>query len=498
MPFTAIPLGQPIPSGTHSVSCSLPTLRDVIGYEEKDPAITRHLTSGYPRFVPHPFLREAGRVMLEDAGRPGHQFWPTASARAAAALRDALAPVQAHVLSLDGFHGVAFPADADTHGRAKLWLQHCGRLASSRAAEDFLVRQGKLPSAAPETLFAGDAEEEVRRYLRRVFAPAADGDLFLANCGMNAVWAAFRAASDLQASRGRRVWIQLGWLYLDTIALLQKFHPGAAPVVLADVFDLEALRALFATRGHEIAGIVTEVPTNPLIQTPDLGAVHELCRDHGALLIVDPSIASPVNLDVLPHADIAVNSLTKYTASAGDVLAGAVAINPSTPDAAALRAAIGAELEPVHPRDLSRLAAQIGDTGEVIARGNASAAAVVDFLRGHPRIETLHWSLEPRSRANTLRLARTPTSVGSMISFTVRGPLARFYDRLALPKGPSFGMRNSLICPFIYLAHYDLVTSATGRAALAAHGLSPDLLRLSVGCEPADEIIAALREALEA
>jgi cystathionine gamma-synthase len=85
-----------------------------------------------------------------------------------------------------------------------------------------------------------------------------------------------------------------------------------------------------------------------------------------------------------------------------------------------------------------------------------------------------------------------------MISFSVRGPLARFYDRLMLPKGPSFGMRNSLICPFIYLAHYDLITSESGRATLAAHGLNPDLLRLSVGCEPASEIIAALRDALEA
>jgi len=498
MPFTPIPLGQPIPPGVHSVSCSLPTMRDVIGYEEKDPAITQHLTSGYPRFVQHPFLRDAGRLMLEGAGLPGHQFWPTASARAAAALRDALAPARAQVLVHDGLHGVAFPADADTHGRAKLWLQHCGRLASGRDAEDFLVRQGKLPAAAPEALFVGDAEEEVRRYLRRAFAPATDQNLFIANCGMNAVWAAFRAASDLQARRGRRVWIQLGWLYLDTIALLQKFHPGTAPVFLGDVFNLDALRALFASRGHEIAGIVTEVPTNPLIQTPDLAAVHQLCRQHGALLIVDPSIASPVNLDVLPHADLVVNSLTKYTASAGDVLAGAVAINPATPDAAALRTAVAGELEPVYARDLARLAAQIGDTERVVAQGNAAAAAVVDFLRGHPRIEALHWSLAPRSRENTLRLARTPTSVGSMISFTVRGPLARFYDRLALPKGPSFGMRTSLICPFLYLAHYDLVTSEAGRATLAAHGLSPNLLRLSVGCEPVEDILAALSEALEA
>lgn len=83
-----------------------------------------------------------------------------------------------------------------------------------------------------------------------------------------------------------------------------------------------------------------------------------------------------------------------------------------------------------------------------------------------------------------------------MISFTVAGPLDAFYDRLRLPKGPSFGMKTTLICPFIYLAHYDLVTSEAGREHLARHGLSPDLLRLSVGCEPVESIIDALREAL--
>jgi cystathionine gamma-synthase len=83
-----------------------------------------------------------------------------------------------------------------------------------------------------------------------------------------------------------------------------------------------------------------------------------------------------------------------------------------------------------------------------------------------------------------------------MISFVVEGPLANFYDRLRLPKGPSFGMKTTLICPFIYLAHYDLVTSPAGRETLKASGLDPELLRLSIGCEPADEIIGALAEAL--
>jgi cystathionine gamma-synthase len=58
-------------------------------------------------------------------------------------------------------------------------------------------------------------------------------------------------------------------------------------------------------------------------------------------------------------------------------------------------------------------------------------------------------------------------------------------------------MRTTLICPFLYLAHYDLVTTPTGRAELTAAGLDPDLLRLCCGTEPAADIIGSLREALD-
>jgi cystathionine gamma-synthase len=86
--------------------------------------------------------------------------------------------------------------------------------------------------------------------------------------------------------------------------------------------------------------------------------------------------------------------------------------------------------------------------------------------------------------------------VGGVISFTLNVPLERFYDRVRIPKGPSFGMSNSLLCPYLYLAHYDLLGTAAGRAELAAHGLDPELVRLSIGLEPPEEIIAALDEAL--
>jgi cystathionine gamma-synthase len=58
-------------------------------------------------------------------------------------------------------------------------------------------------------------------------------------------------------------------------------------------------------------------------------------------------------------------------------------------------------------------------------------------------------------------------------------------------------MRTTLICPFMFLAHYDLVTTDEGRAQLRANGLDPNLLRLCVGTEPSDEIIGVLAEALD-
>ena len=492
--FAPLPLGQPIPALLHAVSCSLPTMRAVRGYEEKDPAITRHLTSGYPRFVVHPFARQ----LAAHFGSVGRVLWLTSSARMARELiRHLGLPSGAAAFARDGLHGVSHPESAEVSAQAKLFLQHLGGFLSSREAEDHLVRLGLRAAVHPEETFAGDAAAEVRRCLRTAFAGAGERDLLLANSGANAIYAAFRAVSEIQAARGRTGWVQLGWLYLDTIAVLKKFTAGPADYVhLRDVFDRAALERIFAEQGPRLAGLITEIPTNPLIQTPDVAALSELCRRHGVALVLDPSVSSPFSVAVLPHADVVVASLTKYTASEGDVIAGAVAINPSRPDAAALRRAAADWLEPVYPRDLARLAAQIGHTGEVLARIQASVPRVAGFLAAHPKVKEVFWALQPSSRENYLRIARTPAATGGMISFTLRGALEPFFDRLRLAKGPSFGMKTTLICPFMYLAHYDLVTTPAGRAELGASGLDPELLRLCLGVEPVEDIIAALAEAL--
>ena len=499
--FVPLPIGRRIPASPHAVSCSLPTMRDVCGYEERDADVLRHVTSGYPRFLVHPFARElAAHLAAADPALAGRTLWLTSSAAMADRLAAFLAgdgrPAR---FARDGVQGVSHEADARVGDRAKMFLQHVGGFLSSREAEDHLVRLGRRPAPHAEDAFGGDALAEIRRCLRPALTGARDEDLFVANCGMSAIDAGFRAVSAVQAARGRTACMQIGWLYLDTIAILQKFTAGPADYVyVRDVSDLAGLTALLAQVGPRLAGVVAEVQTNPLVQTPDLPALAAACRRVGARLLVDPSIASVFSVDVLPHADVVVSSLTKYTASEGDLTAGLAAVNPAGLDAEALRAGIAASTEPLYARDAARLAWQIGRTADVLGLIHASLPQVVAFLGRHPAVRDVFWALQPAGGDRYRRLARTPEATGGMVTFTLREPgaLARVYDRLRLPKGPSFGMTTTLVCPFMYLAHYDLVSTEAGRARLAADGLDPDLLRLCVGTEPVGDIIGALADAL--
>jgi len=479
-------------------------MRAVCGYETKASEVIAAMRGGYPRFVLHRFVKKLTDHYAKDCGTARY-LWLTSSAQMAEQVRSELAR-HGHTAQVHDFDGIAGLSHANSPAAAqlaRLFLQNTGGFLASRAAEDRLAQLGLAASPQPEECFSDRgtpalALAEIRRQLAPLFPNNSPESLLLAPNGMNALYAAFSALAEAQAAHGRHTWVQLGWLYLDTIALLKHHaHDNAQHYCyLPDVFDLAALETLFAQHSAQIAGLVIEAPTNPLIQTPDLPAIYAIAKKHGAAVIVDPSVSSVYSVDVLPYADVVCASLTKYTASKGDLVAGLAVVNPHCTDADSLHKAISARLEPVYPRDLSRLAHQIAATPDILAKVERSTASVAAWLEAHPRVKWVAWAHSPESRANYQKLARHPGAVGSLISFTLRGPIETFYDAVPLPKGPSFGMQTTLLCPFIYLAHYDLVTSEEGRRELAASGLEPELLRLSVGCEPVEDIIAALNAAL--
>lgn len=335
-----------------------------------------------------------------------------------------------------------------------------------------------------------------------------------------------------------------------------------------------------------MAAVVTECPTNPLVQTCDLPALSSLCRAAGCMLVVDPTMAGLGNASPLPHADVVTLSTTKYAASCGDVMSGAVVLNPASAFYGELKAVLRSAAEarrrdveghcacnsgsggephtsavdgdgnaattspsssvvmlPPYHRDLLRLAAEIRDCDTVVSAMNRNCAGVVAWLRSHMArpegdrasngvIRAVHWAYSEGQSDRYAALVTdtaagadslidgtaSPLKPGCMVTFELTSTgesnsdssssaaahcsaqevLSAFYDACPLVKGPSFGTTFSILCPFMYLAHYDMVSCDAGRAGLLQRGLDPYLLRLSVGCEPLPDIIAALQAGVDA
>jgi len=472
-------------------------MEEVIGYEERDPAILARMNSGYPRFVKHECLRQIESFWQEFFDKPNEPIWLTASEEIAHLLKSHLNCPESKFLKHQGVSGVRIPIDEALNREAKLFLQHIGGYLCSRKAEDYLVANELQKSAQAESLFEEDAEAKIISVLQPLLGGEASKEILLANSGMNAIYATFQAVNQIQAPKGRHSWIRLGWLYADTMHILDKLsHGGSSNKDLHDVFDLDQLETLLAKNPDSFAGIITETPTNPLIQSMDIERIRELATAYGVYLVLDPTVLSPANVDASPYADIIVNSLTKYAANEGDVIMGAVSVMNHCPENESICENVSKFANYPYERNRQRLAQQIDGYLPLVEQVNESTLQVVEYLNRHPKVSRVHWANEPKSQSNFQKIARSEYAIGGMVSFELESDLARFYDRLTLCKGPSFGMKHSLACPFMYLAHYELVSTSQGRKQLAQAGINPELIRFSVGAEPVAAIIDSLRFAL--
>lgn len=503
--FSQIPVGQPIPNNLHSVSLSLPTMEHVRGYEERNPRTMQHIHSGYPRFVTHHLIEACKTRFRESQGSSGQDIYCLTSQKATRELiRFTGGKPDIAIQSEIAF--VAYKANSEESRRAHQFLQHTGTCISSRRAEDFLSsslssssNSGQSNSLQTPTSGTrspdGATPETVLSILGDAHMTSPD-NVFLATSGMNAFFSVFRAIQDLQRENGRSLWLQLGWLYVDTGEILRKFNQPSDFAFLPNVFDLEAVRSFVRENRDRIAGIVTESPTNPLVEMMDIDALHSIASESGAALILDPTLVTPLNIHVLKHADAVINSLTKYASHEGDVMIGSAVLNPESPYYQQLRDRLPVLMERPYTRDLNRLADQIGNYRSVVARINSNVMRLAEFLSNSRSVARVYWAYADASRRNFEKYERQSNSPGGIITIDLKMPLERFYDRISVAKGPSFGSIFTIICPFMYLAHYDLVNSVDGQKYLRRLGLNPDLVRISVGIEPIEEIIEAFAEAL--
>lgn len=266
---------------------------------------------------------------------------------------------------------------------------------------------------------------------------------------------------------------------------------------IAKIADVESVRAAIRPGLTKIVWV--ETPTNPLLGIADITALAEVAHEAGALLVVDNTFASPYLQQPLSlGADIVTHSTTKYCGGHSDVVGGAVVVGhditvPGFEDAvdrvATHQNSMGAVAGPMDAwlvlRGLKTLALRM-------ERHSDNAERVVDFLLGHPAVSAVHYpGLESHPGHEVAK--RQMKRFGGMISFQVKAgedvAVKVCGETQLWTLGESLGGVESLI------EHPARMTHAS--VAGTELEVPADLIRLSVGIEDVEDLIADLQQALD-
>lgn len=465
-------LGLPMPDDRDAVSSCLPLWEHNIAYEEGEAQVIDRLQAAYPRFCIHPDVRQlCSRLFPNGSGLP---FVTKAAGQRAVEYVGHAGGTTAKLQPIEGQPCAGVSVDEDEFVLLKQYWQHSGELISSRVARSILNNQ-------PITCAQTETRDIVRRRVGELHQ-VSEANVFLFSSGMGAISCAWRAISQISPDQPT---CQFGFPYVDTLKIQERF-PGATHSFLpfGNSDDETKLEELFCA--HRFSAVFCETPTNPLLVLPDTKKLREITLEKNAVLVIDDTLRACSPQSVLPDCDIVVTSLTKYFSGYGNVLAGALILNPGSGHFTQLNRAIrnGFE-ETLSDPDMRVLEQNSRDLENRVEECVSNARTLVDRLRQHPAVESVYY---PRPVGHDDR------GCGALFSIVLKNAAEvtpHVFDHLQVSKGPNLGTNFTLCCPYTILAHYT-------ELEFAEHcGASRWLLRFSVGTEAVDDLWQRLTSALE-
>ena len=280
-------------------------------------------------------------------------------------------------------------------------------------------------------------------------------------------------------------------VYGGTYRLIARIlGPWGIGLRIVDMSDLDAVAAALEHKPARILWV--ETPSNPLLRITDIAGLAKLGRDAGALVVVDNTFASPALQQPLAlGADVVVHSATKYLGGHSDVVGGALVMNDDAVAEGAkfLQFAAGAVSGPM---DAFLTTRGIKTLGIRMQRHSANAAAVASFLDAHDRVARVYYPGLASHPGHELA-ARQMSAFGGIVSLALAdGATARrFAESTRL-----FQLAESLGGVESLVNHPDEMTHASVRGTELA--VPDEVVRLSVGIESIDDLIADLERALAA
>jgi cystathionine gamma-synthase/methionine-gamma-lyase len=309
--------------------------------------------------------------------------------------------------------------------------------------------------------------------------------------GMAALQIAFQAAL---MDRAPRI-VAAQSIYGASIKLFdQVFGSLGVETQYVDICDLAAVEKAIAEK--KPGCVFMEVVSNPLLRVGAVDEVAKLAKASGSALVVDNTFSTPMLLQPLAlGANMVVHSATKYLAGHGDVLGGIVVSDEEHHETVRNLSRIsGPVLGPFESyltmRGIKTLALRFG-------RQCDNACKLANWLSSHPQVDRVYYPGDPRHPdAETVKRLFAPGLFGAMVSFELKDAgkqdVMAFMDRLKMVvPGTSLGDVHTLLLYPVMASHRDVAPKVRARM-----GIKENLVRISVGIEALEDIIADLDGAL--
>ena len=466
---------------------------------------------------------------------------------------DENSPIRVLDLGAQDVHAVIFPAKTMFAIEAKSYWQHTGEVVSSRRAECALDQLGLAEgSASDDEMSISSSSSGLKRVTNQFYDKPSDGwkkcrfsndmhlvlfpsesndsssensyagiqqriasiiqipndCIFLAPSGMASIYHAIRAARryslNKNPSQDGGTSIVFGFPYLDTLKMCSRKElvpEGVHFFGYGNKNDLDSMEKMLRERAKNnngnagISVLITEFPSNPLLNCPDLIKLRTLADEFDFALIVDDTIGNFANLDLIHSglADAVCTSLTKLFNGRGDAMAGSIATNPNTKIGKWMQNDLEKNHilnEGLYESDARAIYINSSDFLERSDQINQTTEALADWLNQRDEVEEMYYPKYtcPEEYSKVMNTndfgGRHTAGYGGLFSLVLHPHVCRrtFFDQIDISKGPSLGTNFTLSCPYTLLAHYHELDFAL------TYNVQPGLIRFAIGLENLDSL----------
>ncbi|KAJ7257171.1 pyridoxal phosphate-dependent transferase [Mycena haematopus] len=540
------PVGHCVPPNTpHSICNSLPEWHYTVAFATGKAELWLKDTV-YPRQMVHQQVKKLITVVVEALRVQGEHclLFPTRKLadECCRFIETHVAPgscyVQcvtdiAHAPPPQQIFAVLFTAD---HDKVMAYFTFTGSAISTRLAEICMLRRGgdlrRTLGLPPQGSYLSEyysrhlplnCAEEAKRVIRSRFSGMTDGganirgvpgaspnDVYLFSTGMQAIWRSHQLLSaTIGSGNGSKKVAHVNLLYGESYKFLDLTSGGYHFFTNDTMNELEALLATGTPECPAILALYTDFPGNPHLRTADLKRLRTLSLQYNFPIIVDETLANYLNAQLLPYCDIVVSSLTKLFSGMGNVMCGAVMLNPTSRFYDRFKAHMDATYEDsLFDSDALVLEMNSREFASRTAITNQNAEKLSDMLYScsvaggceKSIIHTVHYP-KYRDRQNfdaclnplAVQAGLPQTGYGSLlaVTFTSIDAAKAFLAALECYKGTTLGCVYTLALAFSVLAF-----PPEKKQWMEDHGVEEKLVRFSVGVEDTESILKCVADAL--